>query len=166
MPNDSASSIYDLDCTDLHGHPVSMNSFRGHPILIVNTASLCGFSVQFKGLEDVWNENKDKGLVVLGVPTGDFGRQELGSNAEIVTMCSTKFGITFPLLAKTQVHGKGAHPLFQWLAEEGGFLARPRWNFYKYFISADGRLQNWFSTLTPPTSPRFARAVTELTAAA
>lgn len=159
-------SIYDLDCTDLHGNPISLDHFRGHPLLIVNTASLCGFSTQFKGLEDVWKNNKDKGLVVLGVPSGDFGQQEVGSNVDIVMMCSTKFGITFPVLAKTHVKGPQAHPLFQWIAKEGGFMAKPRWNFYKYLIGTDGTLKNWFTSFTSPGAPRFTRAVAELTARA
>ncbi len=164
MPSTGPVSIYTLNCKDLYGNPMDLSRFKGQSLLIVNTASLCGFSVQFKGLEDIWKKNKDKGLVVLGVPSGDFGKQELGNNTDIVTMCSVKFGITFPLLAKTHVKGPEAHPLFQWIAREGGFWARPRWNFYKYLISPDGQLKSWFSSFTPPEASRFNRAVTQITA--
>lgn len=160
------NSIYAFDCIDLYGKSIPLSVYKGRPILVVNTASLCGFSPQFKGLEEIWQKNQDKGLVVLGVPSGDFGKQELGSNAAIVTMCSTKFRVSFPLLAKTHVRGSDAHPLFQWLSKESGFLGRPRWNFYKYLIGRDGKLKNWFCSFTAPETPRFTKAVNDLTAKA
>jgi glutathione peroxidase len=155
------TSAYDIECTDYQGQPLPLRQFAGKPLLIVNTASLCGFSPQFKGLEKIWQNNRDKGLVVLGVPSNDFGQQEPGNSTEIVSLCTTKFGVTFPLLAKTPVKGNAAHPLFQWLAQEGGFFARPRWNFYKYIVSRDGHLQNWYSSLTTPEASRFKAAITE-----
>ncbi|MDP9128481.1 MAG: glutathione peroxidase [Pseudomonadota bacterium] len=157
-------SVFDLDSVDIHGNPSPLGRFRGQPMLVVNTASLCGFSSQFKGLEAIWQNNKDKGLIVLAVPSNDFGHQEPGNNAVIVGLCTRKFGITFPVLAKSPVTGPKAHPLFKWLSEEGGFLARPRWNFYKYLIAPDGQLKHWFSPLTSPDAPRFQRAIKGLMA--
>ena len=153
------SSVYDIECTDLAGKPLPLQQYSGQPILVVNTASLCGFSSQFKGLEEIWQDYKSRGLVVLGVPSNEFGHQEPGASAQIMSLCTAKFGITFPLLAKTLVSGPSAHPLFQFLAHEGGFFAKPRWNFYKYIIGRNGHLKSWFSSLANPQSLRFNRAI-------
>lgn len=158
---DNLSSLYDIECTDILGQPLRLQQLAGRPILFVNTASLCGFSKQFFGLESVWQSNKDKGLIVLGIPSNDFGQQEPGNNPKIVNACVSKFGISFPLLDKTSVSGSEAHPLFKWLAQEGGVLSKPRWNFYKYIIGRDGHLKNWFTTLTEPDSVRFKKAINE-----
>jgi glutathione peroxidase len=157
--NHSSKTAYDFDCVDLHGKPLSLNQFKGQPLVIVNTASLCGSSFQYKGLENLWKKHKHEGLVVIGVPTNDFGRQEPGNSAAIASLCSLKFGVTFPLIEKTPITGPEAHPLFKWIAEEGGFFAKPRWNFYKYIIGRNGRLVDWYSTLTTSTSSRFENAV-------
>jgi glutathione peroxidase len=162
MKDNFRPAIYDIDCVDLMGKPLPLRHFSGQPMLIVNTASLCGFSSQFAGLESLWQSNKDKGLIVLGVPSNDFGRQEPGHSAQIMSLCTVKFGVTFPMAEKTPVSGPEAHPLFQWLAQEGGLLSRPRWNFYKYIIGRDGHLKDWFSTLTHPARHRFERALTEV----
>lgn len=160
MTTGTSSSIYEIDCTDYSGKSLPLRLFAGRPLLIVNTASLCGFSSQFPELEQVWQHHKNNGLMVLGVPSNDFGHQEPGNNPEIVALCTTKFGISFPLLGKISVRGSQAHPLFQWLRKEGGFLAKPRWNFYKYIVGRDGHLQDWFSSLTKPSDPRFQLSVT------
>jgi glutathione peroxidase len=153
-------NIYDITCVDLMGAPLPMQQFEGRPIIIVNTASLCGFAPQLTGLESVWRAHRDAGLVVLGVPSNDFGHQEPGDSKQVVSLCVTKFGVTFPMLAKTPVKGRDAHPLFRWLADQGGAWSRPRWNFYKYVVGRDGRLKNWFLPLTTPGSARFEKAVT------
>src|SRR5690606_32681016 len=131
---------YDFDFRSLKGKPLPLAGFAGRPLLIVNTASKCGFTPQYKELEAIWRKYQDEGLVVLGVPSNDFANQEPGGAAEIVTFCETNFGVDFPLTEKVAVKGPAAHPLFQWLAREGGFLSRPRWNFYKYVIGKDGKL--------------------------
>lgn len=154
-------SLYDIDCVDLTGKPFPLRQFAGRPLLIANTASFCGFSPQLTDMESVWQANKDKGLAVIGVPSNDFGRQEPGDSAQIASLCATKYGVTFPLLAKTHVRGPQAHPLFQWLGQRGGFLSRPRWNFYKYIVGRDGQLKDWFSPFTNPRHPRFERALAE-----
>ncbi len=162
MPVSSPASFYDIACTDLNGKRLSLREFKDRPMIIVNTASLCGFSAQFEGLEEVWQKNKDKGLVILGVPSNDFGRQEPGDSAQIISLCTLKFGVTFPLLAKTPVKGEDAHPIFKWLAAQGNFWSQPRWNFYKYAITRDGHLHDWFSSWTAPGTGRFQRVVQDI----
>ena len=139
-----------------------LSQFAGKPLVIVNTASECGFTAQYAGLEALWKRHRDAGLIVLAVPSNDFGAQEPGDATTIATFCRNKFGVDFPMAAKVPVRGGVAHPLFKWLATEGGWAARPRWNFYKYLIGRDGQLKDWFSSLTPPGSGRFERAVARL----
>ena len=152
-------SIYDIECTDIKGNPLPLRQFAGLPLLIVNTASLCGFTYQLGDIEALWQANQTKGLIVIGVPSNDFGQQEPGDNAKIASLCAGKFGVTFPLLSKTSVKGAEAHPLFKQLSEEAGPLGKPRWNFYKYIVGRDGHLQNWFTPLTGLAQPRFERAI-------
>ncbi len=139
-----------------------LKAFAGQPLLIVNTASKCGFTPQYAGLESLYHKHKADGLVVLGVPSNDFANQEPGSAEEIEQFCEINFGVDFPLTEKVHVKGTNAHPLFQWFGAEGGFLARPRWNFYKYLIGRDGSFQTWFSSMTTPDSTKFRSAVAEL----
>jgi glutathione peroxidase len=156
-------TVYDFSLETLQGSkPLPLSQFKGQPLLIVNTASQCGFTYQYKGLEAVWQENRDKGLVVIGVPSNDFGRQEPGKASEIAEFCEINFGVDFPLAAKTPVSGKEAHPLFKYLGDQGGFLSRPRWNFYKYVIGRDGKLVTWFSSITKPDSATFKRAISKV----
>jgi glutathione peroxidase len=155
-------NFYDIDCIDISSNALPLRQFSGRPFLIVNTASLCGYADQFSALESIWQINKDQGLVVLGVPSNDFGHQEPGTNTQIVSTYASKFGITFPLMAKTPVTGPSAHPLFQWLAREGGFLSKPRWNFYKYIVDRQGHLANWYSNFTKPAQRRFNNAIAKV----
>lgn len=157
-------TAFDFVVNRLAGGTLPLREFAGRPMVIVNTASKCGFTPQYAALEALWTENRARGLVVLGVPSNDFGRQEPGSAAEIAAFCTTQYNIDFPLAAKVSVTGRDAHPLFRWLAGEGGYFARPRWNFYKYLIGRDGSLKTWFSSLTSPGSARFKAAIAELVA--
>lgn len=157
--DESPSSIYDFTLTTLQGKEMKLAQYAGRPILIVNTASKCGFTPQYKGLQELWKEKKKDGLVVIGVPSNDFGRQEPGNASEITQFCEINYGVDFPLAEKAPVSGSKAHPLFKWLAEQGGFLSKPRWNFYKYLIGRDGQLKNWFSSMTSPDSAKLRRAV-------
>jgi len=142
-----------------------LQEFAGRPVIIVNTASKCGFTPQYAGLEALWQARRDEGLILIGVPCNDFGGQEPGSAEQIYSFCATNFGVNFLLTSKEHVKGPEAHPLFEWLAAQGGFWSRPRWNFYKYLIGRDGKLKTWFSSLTPPGSAKFTRAVDALIAA-
>lgn len=152
-------NAHDFTLPTLTGGTLDLARYRGQPILIANTASQCGFTPQYAGLQRLWTEYHPKGLAVIGVPSNDFGRQEPGDAAEIATFCRVNYGVTFPISAKLHVAGAAAHPLFRYLAGQGGLLARPRWNFYKYLIAPDGTLATWFSTLTKPDSPRIRKAI-------
>lgn len=156
------TTAYDFELPGLTGKPLSLADFRGRPILLVNTASKCGFTPQYAGLQALWEEHKDDGLVILGVPSNDFAQQEPGSSDDISSFCEINYGVGFPMAGKQHVKGEEAHPLFKWVSEEGGFLARPRWNFYKYLIGTDGHLVNWFSSITKPDSERFKKAVRDI----
>ena len=158
----SDDSAYAFTFKSLEGKPMPLAQYAGKPMVIVNTASKCGFTPQYKGLEALWQANRDKGLVVLGVPSNDFGGQEPGTHDEIKSFCELRFGVDFPLTEKVAVTGPDAHPLFKWIAEKGGFLGRPHWNFYKYLIGPDGRFVDWYSSITAPGSGRFTKAVEKL----
>jgi glutathione peroxidase len=153
------TTAFDFGLRALDGGSLDLAGFAGRPLLIVNTASKCGFTPHYAGLQTLWRDFGRSGLVVIGAPSNDFGAQEPGCAADIATFCRDSYGITFPMTEKIHVRGVAAHPLFQWLAREGGFFAKPRWNFYKYLIGRDGRLVNWFSCFTEPSAPRVHRAI-------
>lgn len=143
---------HDFAFVSIDGAPLSLSQFDGRAVLVVNTASRCGFTRQYEDLQAVWERYRDGGLVVLGVPSNDFGSQEPGAEAQIKEFCEVTFGIDFPMTAKASVRGTHAHPFYTWAAIELGAASVPRWNFHKYLIDRDGRLVDWFSTPTPPTS--------------
>jgi glutathione peroxidase len=143
----------------LSGGTIDPDSLRGQVVLVVNTASKCGFTPQYAGLEALWQEFRGRGLVVLGVPSNDFGGQEPAGETEIASFCAVNYGVDFPLLAKQTVSGAKAHPLYRWAAERTGPLGVPRWNFHKLLITRDGRLLDWFSSITAPESDRLRSAI-------
>lgn len=136
-----------------------LRQFEGKVMLIVNTASKCGFTPQYEGLEKLYNTYKDKGLVVIGVPSNDFGKQEKGANQEIASFCSVNYGVTFPMTSKEIVSGKKAHPFYAWAKKELGFGTAPKWNFHKYLINRKGELIDYFNSPTSPDSDRIKQAV-------
>jgi glutathione peroxidase len=136
--------------------PQSLCQYSGKVILVVNTASYCGFTPQYKGLEALHNKYKDKGLVVLGFPSNDFA-QEKANNQEIAEFCESTFGVKFPMFTKTSVTGDAAAPFFKQLAKDPG--QRPKWNFYKYLIGRDGRLIDSYNSLTNPDSKGLTQAI-------
>jgi glutathione peroxidase len=142
----------------IEGGTIRLADFRGRPLLIVNTASRCGFTNQYAGLQQLWTRYRERGLVVIGVPANDFAGQEPGSNEDILGFCSSTFGVTFPLAGKTSVVGEGAHPFYRWAARERPGET-PRWNFHKYLIGRDGRIAAVFNTSTTPTDPRVLTAI-------
>ena len=147
-----AGSAYDFAFQAIDGPPLPLNEYRGKVVLVVNTASQCGFTGQYKGLQALWDRYRDRGLVVVGVPSNDFGGQEPGNNQAIQAFCELNYGVTFPLASKTSVSGPNAHPFYQWARQVLGDKARPMWNFHKYLVSADGRLVHWFATPVKPLS--------------
>lgn len=142
--------------------PQNLCQYAGRVVLVVNTASYCGFTQQYKGLEELYRRYRERGLVVLGFPSNDFGQQEPGSNQQIAEFCENTFGVQFPMFAKSSVRGEQANPLFKQLAQRTG--TTPKWNFYKYLISRDGRTVLAYSSLTAPDSATLRRDIERLLA--
>jgi len=153
---------YDFNFTNLNGSLINLSDFKGKVIIVVNVASKCGFTNQYEDLENVWNAYKKKGLVVLGVPSNDFGNQEPGTSSEIKTFCETKFGITFPMTQKLSVKGIDAHPFYLWAKKNFGKSAIPKWNFHKIIIDKEGKIAETFTSLTNPSSKKFIKALEKL----
>ena len=124
-------------------------------LLVVNTASKCGFTPQYKGLEALYKKYKDRGLVIIGVPSNDFGQQEPGTPQEIKHFCELNYGVTFPMTSKQVVSGKDAHPFYQWAHEVLGFNSAPKWNFHKYLIDISGKPVDYFASTTTPDSEAY-----------
>jgi glutathione peroxidase len=137
------TTVYDFNVRDIDGHDQSLATWRGKSMLIVNVASKCGFTPQYKGLEELWRSHRDHGLVVLGFPCDQFGHQEPGDEAEIKNFCSTSYDVSFPMFAKIEVNGDKAHPLYQWMKKQAkGLLGSEsiKWNFTKFLIDAEGNV--------------------------
>jgi glutathione peroxidase len=161
----STKTAYDFSFTRIDGEPMPLSAYQGKVLLVVNTASECGFTKQYEGLEELYQQFKDEGLVVIGVPSNDFGGQEPGTNAEIKEFCESKFRITFPLTAKEVVSGEEAAPFYLWAAEVLGEDNAPSWNFHKYLVGRDGKLIDYYSAMTKPTSETLISAVEKALAA-
>ncbi|APW35957.1 glutathione peroxidase [Rhodoferax koreense] len=151
------SSIYDFEALGIDGQPVPLSRFKGQALLIVNTASACGFTPQFAGLEELHKAYGPQGLVVLGFPCNQFGAQDPGANAEIASFCQLNYGVDFPMMAKIDVNGANAHPLYQWLTKEApGLLGTKaiKWNFTKFLVGKDGQVIQRFAPTDTPKSLR------------
>jgi len=149
-------SFFDLDATTLDGKPVSLAQYKGKVLVVVNTASECGFTPQYAGLEKLYEDYKDKGVVVLGFPSNDFGGQEPGSAEEIKTFCEKKYHVTFPMFAKVKTKGEGQSPVYRFLAAGNG---APKWNFHKYVVGKDGKVRAAFPSAVKPDSPELTSAL-------
>jgi glutathione peroxidase len=142
---------YDFEFTSIEGDKLPLSQYRGHPVLVVNTASFCGYTPQYQDLEALWRKYRDRGLVVIGVPSNDFGEQEPGTAKEIKQFCEGTYAVDFPLTEKQTVIGGKAHPFFRWISEELGDAGTPRWNFHKYLIAPDGSLAGAWPSRVRPT---------------
>uniref|UniRef100_UPI004047456F glutathione peroxidase n=2 Tax=Polynucleobacter sp. TaxID=2029855 RepID=UPI004047456F len=140
--------------------PQNLCQYQGKVVLIVNTASYCGFTGQYDGLEKLYSQYKDKGLVILGFPSNDFGKQEPGSNKEIADFCHNTYGVKFPMFAKSSVTGPNVNPLFKHLIEQTG--TKPRWNFYKYLVDRQGNVVDAYSSMTSPSSTKIVAQLEKL----
>ena len=151
---------YDFHFSALLGKKnINLSDFKGKVILIVNTASKCGFTKQFKDLETLYETYKEKGLVIIGVPSDDFGKQEFSSQEDIANFCKLNYGVSFPMTKKETIVGKNAHPFYVWARKTLGFVAAPHWNFHKYLINRKGELIDYFSSITSPKSAKLISAV-------
>jgi glutathione peroxidase len=154
----SRITAYAFSFPALSGPDIRLADYAGRPLLVVNTASLCGFTPQYAGLQELWTQFQDRGLMMIGVPSNDFGGQEPGGAAEIAETAQHQYGVTFPIAAKAVVKGPDAHPFFKWAAE-----ARPkdvpRWNFHKYLVGRDGYIAEVFASTVEPTDTRIKTAV-------
>ena len=161
----SRVTSYAFTFKGLDGDDILLSSYAGHPLLVINTASQCGYTPQYTGLQQIWIRYRDRGLIVLGVPSNDFGGQEPGGKSEIHATAQGTYHVTFPITEKVAVKGKDAHPFFRWAATDRP-LEAPRWNFHKYLIGRDGQLKAAFPSAVEPTDPLVIAAIeTELAGA-
>ena len=150
---------YDFNFKDLNGGELALSDYKSKVIIVINVASQCGFTSQYEDMQKIWNLYQKKGLVIIGVPSNDFGQQEPGTNEDIKNFCESKFGITFPMTQKVQVKGDNAHPFYKWARENYGKKAIPRWNFHKIIVGKDGKIEYTFTSITNPTSKKFITAI-------
>ena len=150
---------YDFKFKDLDGSELNLNEFKNKVIIVINVASQCGFTKQYDDMQKVWDKYQDKGVIMLGIPSNDFGKQEPGSNEEIKNFCEAKFGITFPMTEKVSVKGDLAHPFYIWARENHGKSAIPKWNFHKIIIGKDGKVLDTFASMTNPSSKKFIKSI-------
>jgi len=153
------SDAYDFDFTSIDGAPLPLSGFKGKAVLVVNTASKCGLTPQYDGLEKLYTDYRDKGLVVLGVPCNQFAGQEPGTEAEIKEFCDVRFSVDFPMTAKVEVKDAGRHPFYAWAEQELGEAAVPVWNFHKILIGPKGEAVAAFGPRTDPLDPSIIEAV-------
>jgi glutathione peroxidase len=160
MAADNTNSLQSIPLNDIDDHPTSLKAYAGKVVLLVNVASKCGFTPQYAGLEALYKKYKDKGLVIIGVPSNDFGGQEPGTAEEIKTFCTDKFDVTFPLMAKIHVVGARKHPLYVALTgPDSAFPGEVKWNFQKFLIGRDGQLLGRFESKVKPDSATLVQAI-------
>ena len=153
VPQTPPASFFELSAVGLNGEPVPMSQFKGKKIMVVNTASECGYTGQYKQLQELYTEFKDKGFVILGFPSNDFGGQEPGTEAEIGAFCTKNYGVTFPMMSKVSTKGDNQHPIYQWLTQKsrnGVDDFKVKWNFNKFLIDEQGRLYMYLPSSKDP----------------
>ena len=153
---------YDFQFKDIDGRPLYLSEYKGKVLVVVNVASQCGFTKQYEDMQNVWEKYQSKGIVMLGIPSNDFGKQEPGSNKDIKNFCEAKFGISFPMTEKVSVKGSNAHPFYIWAKDNHGKSAIPKWNFHKVIINQDGKIDQTFSSITSPSSKKFIKVLENL----
>jgi len=154
---------YDFQFKDLDGSTLNLSEYKNKVIVVVNVASQCGFTSQYEDMQKIWEKYQKKGLLMVGVPSNDFGQQEPGNNDEIKNFCEAKFGISFPMTEKVSVKGSSAHPFYIWAMNNHGKAAIPKWNFHKIIIGKDGKIAKTFSSITNPSSKKFIEIIEKLT---
>ena len=152
---------YDFSFNDLDGTKLNLSEYKNKVIIVVNVASRCGFTKQYEDMQKVWEQYQEKGIIMLGIPSNDFGEQEPGNSKEIKNFCEAKFGITFPMTEKVSVKGENAHPFYIWAKKNYGNSAVPKWNFHKIIVGKDGKVKDTFASITNPSSKRFIKSIIE-----
>lgn len=149
--NSSEKKFHDFSFNSIEGNTINLSQYKENVTLLVNTASKCGFTPQYAGLQKLYDRYKDDGLVVIGVPSNEFN-QELYKESDVKEFCEIRFGVNFPLTDIQKLKGNDAHPVYKWISENVSVIATPRWNFHKYLIGKDGNIINWYSSMTSPSS--------------
>ena len=152
--SDNSKTFFDFKINSINGEELDLSTFKGKTILLVNVASKCGFTKQYDDLQKLYDDYKDKGLVVIGVPTNQFGGQEPGTETEIKNFCETNFNITFPMTSKYDVKGDNAHPIYIWAKDSFGRSTVPKWNFHKILINKEGKIDDTFASFNGPMSKK------------
>ncbi len=155
-----SKDFYAISFNSIEGDKIFLSNYRNNVILVVNTASFCGFTGQFKGIQNIWRKYKNDGLIVIGVPSNDFG-QEAKTNSEVKNFCSINFNVDFLMTETSKTRGENAHPLFKYLTTSLGLKSAPKWNFYKYIINKNGKPVTYFSSMTSPENPKLIIAIEE-----
>ena len=153
--------FYDFKINSISGDIIDLSEFKGKPVLIVNTASYCGFTKQYEDMQKLWENYRERGLVVLGIPSNSFN-QEKNNNSEVKEFCEVNFNINFPMTEITNVKGDDAHEIFKWAKENHGKSAVPKWNFYKILINKEGKVEDTYASLTKPTSKKIIKKIESL----
>ena len=160
--SDNSKKIFDFKINSINGDELDLSTFNGKTILLVNVASNCGFTKQYDDLQKLYEDFKDKGLIVLGVPTNQFGGQEPGTESEIKNFCETNFNITFPMTSKYDVKGVNAHPIYIWAKDTFGKSTVPKWNFHKILINKNGKIEDTFVSFTSPLSKKIIKKLNQI----
>ena len=161
MSNNS-QIFYDLNIKSINGDELNIDEMNGKTILLVNVASNCGFTKQYDELQKLYDKYRDKGLIVIGVPSNQFGGQEPGTESEIKDFCETNFNITFPITSKYDVKGSNAHPIYLWAKETYGKSAVPKWNFHKILINKEGKIEDTYLSFTNPLSNKITKKIEQI----
>ena len=156
----SDQNLHDFSIESINGETIKLSDYKSKVVILVNTASKCGFTPQYSGLQKIYERYKDDGLVVFGVPTNDFN-QELHNDDEVKNFCEIRYGVKFPMSSIQKIKGENAHPIYKWIQSNVSVIGQPRWNFHKYLIGKDGNIVNWFSSMTSPTSEGLIKQVEE-----
>ncbi len=153
--------FFDFKINSITGDVIDLKDFKGKPVLIVNTASYCGFTKQYNDMQELWDKYREKGLIVLGIPSNSF-RQEMKNNNDVKEFCEVNFNINFPLTEITDVKGDNAHEIYKWAKANYGKSAVPKWNFYKILVNKDGKIEETYASLTKPTSNKIIKKIESL----
>jgi glutathione peroxidase len=160
--SENTKTLFDFKINSINGNEINFADFRGKTLLLVNVASNCGFTKQYNDLQKLYEDFKDKGFTVIGIPSNQFGNQEPGKNSEIKNFCETNFNITFPMTSKYDVKGDNAHPIYLWAKETFGRSTVPKWNFHKILINKNGEVEDTYASFTNPMSKKIVKKIEQI----